>query len=322
MIKQLLPLAAMAFLTLGASAETLDLPLTDLGSGWGDATYDAATKTITYVGAWTGKGWWLGDVDYSKYDKVIVEFEPTTFDVKVVVEYVDADATSSDAMASAGASKVTCLLNETYKNAVKQIYLQNSAVGSLTLKAAYLENDVAFDPTKNVILWEGDHNLGGWSGGNPLQIQSSDLSAQKLAAGDKLKISYTSTGGSFKVQYVTQDYTWTDLPAFLGLDGVNEQYGTYYAGTSGSIEIPVDATTLKTLLDARSILIAGEAPINITQVDIIRGDAGGSTAITEIEVIDENAPVEYYNLQGVRVENPANGLYIRRQGSNVTKVIL
>ena len=37
---------------------------------------------------------------------------------------------------------------------------------------------------------------------------------------------------------------------------------------------------------------------------------------------DTDAPVEYYNLQGVRVENPANGLYIRRQGNNVSKVIL
>lgn len=48
----------------------------------------------------------------------------------------------------------------------------------------------------------------------------------------------------------------------------------------------------------------------------------GSTAITDIEAADENAPVEYYNLQGVRVENPSNGLYIRRQGNKVTKVII
>lgn len=37
---------------------------------------------------------------------------------------------------------------------------------------------------------------------------------------------------------------------------------------------------------------------------------------------DSNAPVEYYNLQGVRVENPANGLYIRRQGEKVEKVAI
>ncbi|MDE5749402.1 MAG: immune inhibitor A, partial [Duncaniella sp.] len=42
--------------------------------------------------------------------------------------------------------------------------------------------------------------------------------------------------------------------------------------------------------------------------------------IDEIEATD--APAEYYNLQGIRVENPTSGLYIRRQGNTVTKVIL
>lgn len=37
---------------------------------------------------------------------------------------------------------------------------------------------------------------------------------------------------------------------------------------------------------------------------------------------DANAPVEYYNLQGVRVANPENGLYIRRQGNKATKVLV
>lgn len=40
-------------------------------------------------------------------------------------------------------------------------------------------------------------------------------------------------------------------------------------------------------------------------------------------VIDENAPVEYYNLQGVRIANPAQGeLVITRQGSKATKSII
>ena len=46
------------------------------------------------------------------------------------------------------------------------------------------------------------------------------------------------------------------------------------------------------------------------------------TAIENVTVDDENAPVEYFNLQGVRVANPENGLYIRRQGSKATKVII
>lgn len=38
--------------------------------------------------------------------------------------------------------------------------------------------------------------------------------------------------------------------------------------------------------------------------------------------VDANAAVEYFNLQGVRVANPENGLFIRRQGNNVSKVVI
>lgn len=50
---------------------------------------------------------------------------------------------------------------------------------------------------------------------------------------------------------------------------------------------------------------------------VVKGTAG----INNITV-DENAPVVYYNLQGVQVANPENGIYIRRQGNKATKVLV
>lgn len=48
-----------------------------------------------------------------------------------------------------------------------------------------------------------------------------------------------------------------------------------------------------------------------------------TTSIESIAVdADSNAPVEYYNMQGIRVANPENGIFIRRQGSEVSKVIV
>jgi hypothetical protein len=41
-----------------------------------------------------------------------------------------------------------------------------------------------------------------------------------------------------------------------------------------------------------------------------------------VDSADSNAPVQYFDLQGRRVLNPSNGLYIRRQGSATSKVIL
>lgn len=48
----------------------------------------------------------------------------------------------------------------------------------------------------------------------------------------------------------------------------------------------------------------------------------GDSGVALPAVDNSTAPVEYYNLQGVRVAAPAHGLYIRRQGTQTTKVIL
>ena len=43
------------------------------------------------------------------------------------------------------------------------------------------------------------------------------------------------------------------------------------------------------------------------------------SAVADLD--SDNAPVEYYNLQGVKVANPENGIFVRRQGSKAEKVI-
>ena len=47
-----------------------------------------------------------------------------------------------------------------------------------------------------------------------------------------------------------------------------------------------------------------------------------TTGIENIGISDSDAPVEYFNLQGMRVDKPSRGIYIRRQGSSTSKVIL
>lgn len=57
---------------------------------------------------------------------------------------------------------------------------------------------------------------------------------------------------------------------------------------------------------------------------VVNGTRFTNNANSGIEniTVDENAPVEYYNLQGIKVENPENGMFIRRQGSKAQKVII
>jgi hypothetical protein len=57
---------------------------------------------------------------------------------------------------------------------------------------------------------------------------------------------------------------------------------------------------------------------HLDNVKVFGTDASG----IETTIADENAPAEYFNLQGVRVANPAKGIYVKRQGNKATKVLV
>ncbi len=68
---------------------------------------------------------------------------------------------------------------------------------------------------------------------------------------------------------------------------------------------------------------AMDLPLNVP-IDVEFNGQGPkpTAAIDDITVDNSNAPVEYYNLQGMRVNasNLTPGIYIRRQGTEVTKI--
>ena len=47
-----------------------------------------------------------------------------------------------------------------------------------------------------------------------------------------------------------------------------------------------------------------------------------STGVNDVEIEDANAETVYYNLQGVRVQNPSNGIYIMVKGNKSSKVVI
>lgn len=60
--------------------------------------------------------------------------------------------------------------------------------------------------------------------------------------------------------------------------------------------------------------------LNAAKLDL--GENGGTDAVEDLEVENEDAPVEYYNLNGIKVANPQGGIFIRRQGSKSEKVVI
>lgn len=66
-------------------------------------------------------------------------------------------------------------------------------------------------------------------------------------------------------------------------------------------------------------ILTSPAPIYGREL-VIRLPGAPEEGITAVEA-SSDYPVEYYNLQGIRVANPSNGIFIRRQGVKSEKVV-
>lgn len=63
--------------------------------------------------------------------------------------------------------------------------------------------------------------------------------------------------------------------------------------------------------------------LNCAKNDVNDYEGAGPVDPGAVETIDNsNAPVEYFNLNGVKVANPKGGVFIRKQGTSTSKVIL
>lgn len=177
-MKKIFTLIAVAFMALSANAK-YQLDLSDLVSGWG-ATYDAATKTISYeAGAWGGKGWMftgfdgetkkaVDPFDFSAYDYVVIEIEESSLKANLVAEYTDGETLNDEGngLKSIGSSNKaedpnTTLLAVALDKSQKyllQIYIQNQTwqsatpnnpSGTITLVDAYLATEAEYQAAKD-----------------------------------------------------------------------------------------------------------------------------------------------------------------------------
>lgn len=97
-----------------------------------------------------------------------------------------------------------------------------------------------------------------------------------------------------------------------------------YGLVGGSAILLGESTEL--IFNAQNIVIDYEgetpAPLKLTfnlEDHTLLIDFDGESAINSVDA--DNAPAVYYNIQGVRVDNPQNGLFIRQQGSKTVKVV-
>lgn len=93
--------------------------------------------------------------------------------------------------------------------------------------------------------------------------------------------------------------------------------------TGGVWTMPTEVTVAEDAATApNSVTFTAEAKTFIQTMNVYYVSVSGQNGIEDVIMGDEDAPVEYYNLQGVRVMNPTAGLYIVKQGSKVSKAII
>lgn len=167
-------------------------------------------------------------------------------------------------------------------------------------KAEYQENPIRF----NALFLVGNATDGGW------EIADGTLMTW-VGGTDPFKFTYSGDlkEGEFKITSNRYNGSW-DCPWFFA--GVDE------AGNIDYSKISPDGN------GDRKWQVAAAGRYNI-ETDLLNG----SFAITNapqnaIEAVDADiagTPV-YYNLQGMIVSNPSNGIFIKQIGDKITKVIL
>lgn len=134
-----------------------------------------------------------------------------------------------------------------------------------------------------------------------------------------VQVKYTTEGSSYAL-HKSQDVK------ILDVDSSTKKFtwGTAVPAHDFTTHIDEGADEGRQIPDAKLIVkyINGDPAGKLT---LIGGTTTGRDDVMQDKVeepVDTNAPVEYYDLQGRKVSNPSHGIFIRRQGTAVTKIAL
>lgn len=311
MVKHLLTLAAAASMAFAANAVEINLPLTDLGSGW-SSSYDASTQTITYDSEWAGRGWWLGSVNYSDYEEVRVEIENPGWYMQLIVQYNNEKSEAYEEHFSQtqpfGEDGVAVLvLNEDLKNDVMQIYIQSGSAGEVKVLSGIVRNSEPAVEWDSKVIFEGNKEMDWYPG---LEIDKNLII--EAGAGSQLVTEVEFSGDGYSFKY---GINWTQdvLPSFTQTAGYQPEWLTIWTNQP-TLTFTFTTEDIEALeADEDGVLhLCGQGG-SITKVTLQKESSSAVRTVAPAACEDV-----YYNLQGIRVTNPTKGLYIH----NGKKVIL
>ncbi len=128
---------------------------------------------------------------------------------------------------------------------------------------------------------------------------------------------FTLKGKSYFIMPVTTDgTTGTRGSNFAIYDEEGTAVATWTEGQKAGLGAAMGSFIVVPNDDV-SVYIYHFVPGTVAEKLIFAVDS--TSGVENFETEDANAPVEYYNLQGVKVANPSNGIFIKVQGTKATK---
>lgn len=168
-------------------------------------------------------------------------------------------------------------------------------------------------PTHNYALSFGltEDNVGPYTQANNYAGQGSQY-GEWNDAGRRVSLTYNDVAR----KYETIDGIEGLIPAALtaGQDYPYTYTMTLPVNSKGELTVkPENLNGVVYLTDKTTGFIVNAATVKAGKI---------AAGVNDIIDDNENAPVEFFNLQGIKVENPSNGIFIRRQGTKTTKVAI
>lgn len=202
------------------------------------------------------------------------------------------------------------LVSGTYDDGYSQIYVAESGNYYITVDTKSLTCDITRSDYQEseikctALFLVGDATPGGWSVEDGTPLYQSATAPYEYSATVALK-----SDGSFKI-----------ATALRGAGSWDAKY-YYFRDTDNAGKISTDST------DDRQWSVSEDGNYTVTVNTIadtisIERNNSQTTGIEDVTISDvEDATPVYYNLQGIKVSNPSNGIFIKVAGNNVSKVI-
>lgn len=175
------------------------------------------------------------------------------------------------------------------------------------------------DNTNEIGSWapESSIDFNGWN--KEILIPGSTFA--KASLGDVVRLQFTECGATPQVQVIVklgEGWTWTELVKSADIVAEVSEYTIAELAEKKATRAGNDVNTVLGALKEHGMVLKGQQA-KLTKVSVVT--TATPSGVDGVEIEDAEAPVEIYNLQGVRVNEMTKGIYIVRQGNKVTKVI-